>query len=307
MMPGMVLSVAILAVQIQQRAVHDLIARGRYAEALPILEAARMRPGADLAPVLNELGGVYYELGRLRDAQLALEQSVEIRRGRGEIGLHALALTLNNLGMLYTRLNLLHKAEETIGQAVAIHRRLGDRMGESQSLLNLGSTYRAERRLEEAANLFRGALALREQLLDPSSRDVAVAANNLAVALEDLKRFTEAEPLVARALSIWEHTLGPKHPLVATALNNLGVLYTNLGRFREAEPRLARAVAIASEVLPTDHPDLAAYRNSYAFVLRKLDRKKEARRLEEAARLARARFERDNSLGLTVDARQSFR
>lgn len=300
MLAEIILSAALLAPPIEERFVHTLIAQGSFPQALTILERARRTPS-----VLNDLGGVYYELGRLRDAQQAFEQAAGLQRQRGEASTHQLAITLNNLGMLYTKLNLLHQAEETIGQAVAIHRRYGDRIGEAQSLSNLGSNYRAEHRLNEAAALFRESLELREKILDPRDREIAIAANNLAVVLQDQKRLTEAEPLILRALSIWQ-TVSPKHPMVAAALNNLGVLYTALNRYEEAEPRLSRAIAIATEVLPPDHPNLASYRNSYAFLLRRLDRKKEAKQLEAAARQSLRRFDRDNALGFTVDARQTF-
>ncbi len=249
---------------------------------------------------LNDLGRISLERGRLREAQSAFERALDLQSGQAST--HALALTLNNLGVLYTKLNLLHRAETTLARAIEIHRSLADRDGQAQSLLNLGSVYRAENRPEQAADLFRQSL-----VLSTREDDIAAAANNLAVALEDLQRFEEAEPLLLRALSIWEQAAGAEHPRVASARHNLGVLYARLGRLKEAESRLSRAVEIAARVLPPDHPDLAGYRLNYAYVLRKLDRKKEARDLEAAARASRQRFDHDNALGFTVDARQSYR
>jgi tetratricopeptide (TPR) repeat protein len=107
-----------------------------------------------------------------------------------------------------------------------------------------------------------------------------------------------------RAVSIWETSLNPDHPLVAAGLQNLGVVYTNLGRFDEAEASLTRALRIARATLPPDHPNLTAYMNSYAYLLRRLDRKKEARELEQTARVARERYMRQNLLGNTVDTHQ---
>jgi tetratricopeptide (TPR) repeat protein len=252
---------------------------------------------------LNDHARVLFEHGRLRDAQQALEQSLCLQRAlqRNQPATRDLALTLNNLGVLYTKLNLLSAAETTLAQAVEIRARLGDQAGQAEALISLGSAYRAEHRYEQAAALFRQSLALSTQ-----DRDIAVAANNLAVALEDLKRPEDAEPLLIRALSIFENGPVPDHARAASALNNLGVLYVHLDRIHDAEPRLARAVSVAEHTLPPDHPDLAAYRQNYAQVLRKLDRKKEAQKLEAAARASRQRFNRDNALGFTVDVRQSY-
>jgi tetratricopeptide (TPR) repeat protein len=289
-----------------QQVVQCWIDEGRYAQALPVLEAARAAY-PDRVETLNQLGGVYNELGRLRDAQNAFEQAREIDRARGGVAAHDLALTLNNLGLVYTKLHLLHQAEETIAEAAAIHRQLGDSLGEAQAALNLGSTYRAEHRFDEAEIAYRSALEIRERMLAAGDRNIAIAANNLGVLLTDLKRWDEAAPMVERALGIWEKTLGASHPMVAAALNNLGVLYLRLGRFDRAEAYLARAVKIGTAILPANHPDLAAYMYSYSIALKKLDRKKEAKHYQEAARLARENFDHANALGLTVDARQSFR
>src|ERR1700678_1043877 len=138
---------------------------------------------------LNDRGRIYFEQGRLRDAQSSFEQALEAERNQPATRpiTHQLALTLNNLGLLYIKLNLLHKAETTLGEAIEIHRSLDDPNGQAQSLLNLGSAYRAESRIEQAADLFRQSLALARR--DP---DIAAAANNLAVALEVLKRLEGA-------------------------------------------------------------------------------------------------------------------
>lgn len=285
--------------------VQHLIEQGRYVHALPILEIGRaVYP--ERVESLNQLGNAYSELGRLREAQTALERALEIERARGEVSTHQLAITLNNLGLVYNKLQLLHKAEDAMSEAAGIYRSLEDRLGEAQTTMNLASTYRVEGRLLDAEPLYRAALAIREQMLVATDRNIAVAANNLGVLLIDLKRWDEAAPLLARALSIWERTLGERHPQTLAALNNLGVLYLHLGRFDLAEPYLARAVKIGAKILPPDHPNLAAYMNSYGLALRKLDRKTEARQFQEAAREAREHYDRANALGFTVDARQTF-
>jgi len=105
-------------------------------------------------------------------------------------------------------------------------------------------------------------------------------------------------------VKIWEVSLSPQHPLLAAGLNNLGVVYVNLGKYQEAEASLTRALTIARATLPADHPSVGSYLNSYAYLLRKLDRKKEARQLEQTARVVRNRNIRENLLGKTVDTHQ---
>jgi tetratricopeptide (TPR) repeat protein len=293
--------------------VEQLFAQGKFADALPILEAARQaaelagRDDREVALVLNNLGTVYYELGRPREAQLVFERSLALRRELGETATSELTRTLNNLGVVYMRLNLLTKAEQTLAQAAAAQENLGappSGLGAAKTWVNLALVYQAEHRWLEAEDLFRKSLKVRERELGPVHRDVADSLNNLAVLLQDQKRFQEAEPLADRAVRIWEQELGPEHPKVAAGLHNLGVLYMNLGRLQEASVCLEGALRIAHDVLPADHPHLASYMISYAALLRKLDRKQEARELEKLARQSRERYSRDNAVGYTVDAGQ---
>src|SRR5260370_40851354 len=81
----------------------NLMASGRFNEARAILEPAAKtdRHDSELATVLNNLGSVYYELGRLRDAQHAYERSLALRRDAGEGDTREVARTLSNLGVAY--------------------------------------------------------------------------------------------------------------------------------------------------------------------------------------------------------------
>ncbi len=304
------IAVPLAGIHAQAMMAQALISEGRYAIALPILEAARRNAWftghSEYASILDSLGGVFYELGRMRDARQVYEEALDRQRRQGDSATQQIAFTLDSLGAVYLKLHLVHKAEDTLEQATEMHQRLGDEMGEARDLLNLGSVYRAERAFPQAEAALRASLAIRERILAPGDREIAIAANNLGALLRDLKRFDQSEPLLERALMIWQKTLPPDHPLIAASLNNLGMLYASLGRFEDAEPYLLRAVEVGRAALPPDHPQLASYMNDYAFVLRKLNRKREAGRIQDAARAAYKRYQRENALGFTVDARESF-
>lgn len=292
----------------------ELVARGKFTEALPILEAARDaaasagRHDREVAMLLNNLGSVCYELGRYREAESAYERSLSIRRDLAELHTREAVRTLSNLGIVYLKLELATKAEQTLDRAAALDQELDAQPLELAKIwANLGLVYQTQKRWSEAEELFRKTLAIRERELDPSHPDVALALNNLGALLQQQRRWEEAQPLLERAVHIWESELGAVHPKVAAGLDNLGVLYTNLGRTHQAEDCFQRAIHIATVSLPPDHPSLAAYMTSYALLLRKLDRKDEALRLEKSARLIRERNERTNLIGLTSDARQTVR
>src|SRR5579863_3737701 len=144
-----------------------LAAAGRYTEAQTLFETirdeAQKTADPDYAAILNNLGAVYNELGRLRDAENSYERSLAVRHERGEIETRPVARTLNNLGMIYTELNMLSKAEETLTRAAVLHHKLsgGDDLGVAQAWLNLGAAYKVEKRWAEAEDMFRKALAVR--------------------------------------------------------------------------------------------------------------------------------------------------
>jgi tetratricopeptide (TPR) repeat protein len=85
-------------------------------------------------------------------------------------------------------------------------------------------TAAATGQLEDAAAMFRRALAIDEASLGPDHPNVAVGLSNLAALLRATNRLAEAEPMFRRALAIDEASLGPDHPNIAIRLSNLAAL-----------------------------------------------------------------------------------
>ncbi len=112
-------------------------------------------------------------------------------------------------------------------------------------------------RKQEAEQLLRRSIAIREKGLGPTHLDVAVSLDNLVVLLGDDDRYAEAEPLARRSLAIREAALGKSHPSVASSLNNLGVILDSTGRAEEAEPLFKQALDIRVRALGEAHPDVA--------------------------------------------------
>ena len=288
--------------------INQLIARGDFTAALPVLEAARDsaehtgRSDESKAAVLNDLGIVYSQLGHPRDAQRAYEKALVVWRNLGESDTENSAHTLGNLGIVYLKLNLLRKSEGTLHRAASLEEKFGDTLAATKVWINLALVYTAEGRFKEAETLLRRTIDVREKELGPAHGDVALALNNLAVLLEQQARLAEAEPLLARALGIWEGQLPSNPPQLAAGFHNFAIVQVRLGRLDQAEANLKHAIEIAAAALPAGHPDLASYRASYAHLLRQLGREEEARRLEAYARNARQQYAHENLTGLTIDA-----
>jgi tetratricopeptide (TPR) repeat protein len=83
-----------------------------------------------------------------------------------------------------------------------------------------------------------------EAAYGPDHPTVALALNNLAQILRDLRQLQAARPLQERALAISQAAYGPGHPDVALALKNLASILLDLGQLRAARPLQERALAI---------------------------------------------------------------
>jgi tetratricopeptide (TPR) repeat protein len=96
-------------------------------------------------------------------------------------------------------------------------------------------------------------LAIREKVLGPEHRDIAISLLTLARLYLLQGRYVEAEPLLQQALVIQDKVLGPEHSDVALSLNNLATLYYMRGQYAEAEPLLQRTISILEKVVGPEH------------------------------------------------------
>ena len=114
--------------------------------------------------------------------------------------------------------------------------------------------YDDEDRYSEAEELFRQALAIREEYLRSDHPAIAQSLNNLALLYNYMERYEEAESLHKRALSIYEEN---DHPDIIYSLRNLALLYIDTGRIEEAEPLYKRELLIREEQLGANPNDIA--------------------------------------------------
>ncbi len=138
---------------------------------------------------------------------------------------------------------------------------------EAVRLLSQAGLYLLEQaQYAPARQLFKKALAIREQLLGPEHLDVADSLNDLASSYLYQGMYAEAEPLFQRALAIFTHILGTLHPDVAVALNNLALLYHQQGKYAEAEPLFQQALATWKQSSGLDHADAARTLSNLALL-----------------------------------------
>ncbi|MEM9595493.1 MAG: serine/threonine-protein kinase, partial [Acidobacteriota bacterium] len=150
-------------------------------------------------------------------------------------------------------------------------------------MTTMGKAYFSLGLYQQAADLHRGALAIREARLGVDDPAVAESANDLAGPLIFLDRLDEAEELLVRALDIRRRHLDPRHPSIAESLNYLGVVLRRQRRLDEAERVLSEAHDLYLHHFGPRHTETAGVLNNLALVYYFEERFQEAEALLQQA------------------------
>ncbi|MFN2398894.1 MAG: tetratricopeptide repeat protein [Gemmatimonadaceae bacterium] len=173
----------------------------------------------------------------------------------------------NEAGRRYFSQGEFAQAEQAFLSAISEARDLGgDDLRLAASLSNLGQLKFRTKELDDAEELFRRALGIRERVLGHEHHDIIPGLNNLAALYYTRGQLDRAEPLFRRALTIAEATGGRDHPDAGMALNNLARLYFRRNDFTSAGPLLLRLLATKEAVLGADHPEVAGILTSLVKV-----------------------------------------
>ncbi len=281
--------------------------QNQFLEAIEVYEVLRRTymDSADVADTLNNLGLLYRDTQRMKEAEEAYREALstyrKLARANPAAYLLYVAATLNNLAILYRDTQRMKEAEDAFREALSIRRELARANPQAylqdvaNTLNNLAVLYRDTQRMKEAEDAFREALSIRRELAraNPQAylQDVATTLNNLAILYRDTQRMKEAEEAFREALSIRRELAraNPEayFPDVAMTLNNLAVLYTDTQRMKEAEEAYREALSIYRELARANPeaylPYVATTLNNLAALYYATQRMKEA---EEAYREA---------------------
>lgn len=142
-------------------------------------------------------------------------------------------------------------------QALALRRALGDR-GEAlaTNLSLVGSAYLRLGRVEQAAEAFDEALALRRELQGDAHPDVATALNNVGITAQRQGDLQRAQAAFAEAEATFVRTRGADSKDVGMVLNNLGVVEFVRGDVEASARTQRRALAAKRASVGAAHPDM---------------------------------------------------
>ena len=209
-------------------------AMAAFERAMKILDGIGEDGHRDLAVVVNNLGAVRADVGRVAEAEELYRHALKI------------AATLGTSSAFEDD----DDDEEDDDDASNPKSRSSV---QASAYNNLADLRHDAGRLDEAKALHERALSIRERVLGPNHGDIAGSLNNVAVLLMDLKQYEEALPRLQRAADILKDTAGSTHPQHATSLVNLANALTLLKRPVEARGHLKRALSINKKALGEEH------------------------------------------------------
>lgn len=228
-----------------------------YLEALAIQRQLTGDVDAGAAVCMLALGRLYQIQQRFDEAELLYTKTLAIdRRIRTPEDKYTIRTKMRSAD-LYLDWGRFDDAERALKEVpLEFHGKPTDWWIESLHLRGLlGRAYVGLGRHDEAAPLFRKALALRREALGDMHPDVAICLDNLGSFLLSQDRLEEAEPILREGLEIRRKLFGDGHVNLAPSLENLATLLQKKGNYAEAESLLLDVLKTRQRVHGANHPD----------------------------------------------------
>ncbi|MBV8858739.1 MAG: CHAT domain-containing protein [Acidobacteria bacterium] len=177
-----------------------------------------VRDFGEEAGVLNQLGEVYFALGKPRRALDYFDEALRLGRSLGDKRREVAAL--NNLAYAHLSLGAPSKAAAYSSKALSLSRRSGNHRGEALALNNLGEVRYSGGELKEALALYEQALALWRE--EGDRRGQAQTLYYMGSAHTDLSESAQAAAAYDAALSLYRASGDQRgQALTLTAAGNL--------------------------------------------------------------------------------------
>jgi len=252
---------------------------------------------AEAAPnydkMLNDLGNLYVDAGRLPEAEATMRRALAITRARSGDAHPNVAATMGNLATVLEHEARYAEAEKLYQQTLQAYERIygPNHPTTAIGLNNLANVYSSQGKNEAAAGLQERVLAIYEKAFGPESPDVGRALHNLANSYASLGRNDQALGLYRRSLAVMERKFGEGSGPSALAAGSLGQALVDAGQTDEARPYLVRCLEIDERVLGGKHPQLIKDLRAVALLDLKTGNVADARsRLDRALVIAQDRL-----------------
>ena len=190
------------------------------------------------ANVLNAIGVAYKRLNKPDEALRNYQQSLDIKRARGDK--RGIALTLGEMASVYNSLGKPDEALTNYTEALRLHREIGNKKGIGTTLINFGRFYEDRAQYDEALKLFKEALQIEREVGDKNYQ--ALCLDNIGGVYTFKGEFDDARTYFERALELREELKVPGN--IADTLHNLAETSTKIGNYDEALKQYLRALEL---------------------------------------------------------------
>ena len=164
-----------------------------------------------------------------------------------------------------------------------------------------GTVYYRLGEYNQAIELHRKALLIRNQINGEDHANVATIYSNLALVYATLNEYNQAKDLNEKALLIRKKLFGEDHADVAITYNNLASVYYRLGEYNQAKELHEKALMICKKIFDEHHADVATSYNNLASVYNSLGEYNQAKELhEKALMIYRKIFSEDHAVVATT-------
>jgi len=235
-------------------------ARPTAVEAVERLDRIREKPKRRLRRLIASgvaaafvLAGVKYTLDLGRERRQAVQARDEATNVvRFLVNLFQVSDPGEARGNTITAREVLDKGAKEIGRGLEKQPLTKARMMDT-----IGTVYRKLGLYPQSEPLVKGALDVRERILEPDDLSVAESLLSLGSLRQAQGQPREAKVLFQRGLDIRSKALPPGDPLIAEAQLGLGEIHFELTELAEAEALYKQSLEIREKALGPDHPDVA--------------------------------------------------
>jgi serine/threonine protein kinase/type II secretory pathway pseudopilin PulG len=228
----------------------ELIARG-MAQAEQLVNRPLVQ-----ARMLEGMGRIYQNAGRLAEAREAYQRSLSLRRANGAGESSEAATTLVHLANTLRVIGNYAAADSAAWQSLRIFEKVNGptdpSTAEAWQMLSMLAVYRSDLRASEA--YARRSMEIRVAAYGPDDPRIAYSVDMLGGALRRLGRFDEGERYMRRAITLYERDKGPNDISLIVPLYRLAdAVSTDSEDYDEAARLMERGLAIAKASLGEGH------------------------------------------------------
>ncbi len=194
------------------------------------------------------------------------------------------------LGDIFLETGNFEAAVDQFQQALMWFEKKSDYVLKAKALNGLGEYQYKKRNFDEAEQLYRKSLALREKYLGSLHEEVANSLNNLGNCLVSTGRYGDALEMHQKALDIRKQVLPEGDPAFAVSYINIGNCLFLSGNYAAALAQFEEALQIRLKTMDSDHPKMAPLYNNLGNCFAELGRTDMARSYYEQSLAIRKNY-----------------